>query len=104
MTQTTYWKPIAVNTLLKLGFPDFKDYYKVPLFIRVNKDGTKDKREIIAVGCDQLPAAAKIVLEDYVIPDESEQDAIDEADRLANESDKRMIDLEMKDIAIKIPL
>ena len=63
----TYWQPTAVKTVLAMGFPDFKKYYERPLFIRVTKRGTIDKRQILAVGCEQLPAAAVIIQEDFII-------------------------------------
>jgi len=66
MKPKTYWKPIAIKTLLAMGFPDFTDHYHKPTFIKVKRDGTKDKREIVAVGCENLPENCEVILEDYM--------------------------------------
>jgi hypothetical protein len=70
MVLRTFWKPISINTALALGFPDFKDMYNRPLFIKVTSKGTMDKREMLAIGCEQLPEGAEIIKEDFVIPKE----------------------------------
>ena len=67
MRNNTYWMPMGIKTVLALGFPDFKDYYLHPLFIRVSKKGKMDKREILAVGCKELPENAQIILKDFEI-------------------------------------
>ena len=70
MANKTLWQPIAVKTTLALGFPNFTDLYTKPLFIKVTSEDVMDKREILAMGCEQLPEAAELIIKDFVIPKE----------------------------------
>jgi hypothetical protein len=69
LLRITYWQPIAINTLLKLGFSDLKNLYDFPIFIKVNKKGIPDKRLILAIGTNDLPLKSEVIIKDFVIPE-----------------------------------